>query len=397
MNHAIILAAGKGRRMKKGTNKAFLEILNEPMICHTIRIFQECASIDDIIIVVQKEYCEKLLHLQNFFGFDKIKKIIEGGKERQDSVYLGLIGISNPKNQDIVVVHNASNPLVNESEIVQCIKAAEKYGAAAVGFALKDTIKKTSNGFAKKTIDRADMFLIQTPQAVKHGLFIEAFANAKKKKLKVTDDASLVEAMGKKVKIVPCSYENIKITTQDDLRIAEGILMQRKAAGKTSLKENFFRFKVGFGQDSHKFSKDKSKKLILGSYLVPNEAGLDANSDGDVVLHALFNAISQAIGERSLGFYADEMYRNGITDSKEYLKVILDKLKQKSLKINNIGITIEAGRPKLEGHTDKIKDSVSKLICLDKDNIGINYTSGEGLTAFGKGEGMQCFAVVSVK
>src|SRR3989338_9512214 len=121
-------------------------------------------------------------------------------------------------------------------------------------------------------------------------------------------------------------------------------------------------FRIGFGQDSHQFSKNKYKKLILGGYVIPDEVGLEANSDGDLILHASFNAISSAIGEKSLGYYSDPMFKKGITDSKEYLKVILKKLKDKNLKINNLSISIEALKPKLEKHTDKIIESLSKIL-----------------------------------
>ncbi|MBI2101775.1 2-C-methyl-D-erythritol 4-phosphate cytidylyltransferase [Candidatus Woesearchaeota archaeon] len=381
MNFAIIVAAGKSKRMGKSINKLFLPLLNKPMIYYTIKNFQECN-----LVVAQKNYIKKINEIKQECHFNKIKKIAEGGRERQDSVYNGLISIKNAKNDDVIVVHNGSNPLVKENEIIGCINAAKKYGAAVSGFQLKDTIKKIRNDFIEKTIDRKNVYQVQTPQTIRYGLFIEAFKNAKKKNLKVTDDVSLVEALGKKVKIVPCSYENIKITTYEDLKIAEAILAKRNNAG----------FRIGFGQDSHKFSKNKNKKLVLGGCILLDETGLEANSDGDVVLHALFNAVSTAIGERSLGYYSDEMCRKGITDSKEYLKVILDKLKQKNMELNNVSIMIEAGKPKLEKYTDKIKNSLSKILKLEKERIGIAYTSGEKLTAFGRGEGIQGFAVVSL-
>jgi len=389
MNFAIIVAAGKSKRMRKNANKVFLPLSNKPMVYYTIKAFQDCNLIDGIVIVIQKNNIKKINEIKQKFKFNKIKKIVVGGEERQDSVYTGLISIKNAKNDDIVVVHNGSNPLAKQNEIIACLNVAKQYGAAAVGFPLKDTIKRIKNGIVENTIDRTDIYQIQTPQAVKYRLFVEAFKNAKKKNLKFTDDVALVEALGKKVKIVPCSYENIKITTEDDLRIAEGILMKRN-----NINTNF---RIGFGQDSHKFSKNKNKKLILGGYIVPNETGLEANSDGDIILHALFNAISSAIGERSLGFYADDMYKKGVTDSKEYLKIILNKLNQKSMKINNVSIMIEASKPKLEPHTDKIKSSLSKILNLEKERIGITYTSGDELTTFGQGKGMQCFVVVTVK
>ncbi len=162
------------------------------------------------------------------------------------------------------------------------------------------------------------------------------------------------------------------------------------------MSKNTPNFRIGIGHDSHKFSKDKNKRLILGGFTVPDEIGLEANSDGDVILHALFNAISTAIGERSLGFYADEMYTKGITDSKEYLKIIIEKINEKHLTLNNISISIEALKPKLEKYSEEIKNSLSKILKIEKERIGIAFTSGEGLTSFGRGEGMQCFAVVSL-
>ena len=386
MNFAIIVAAGKSKRMKKGTNKVFLPLLNKPMIYYTIKTFQECNLIGEIIIVTQKNDIKKISEINKKYNFSKIRNIVAGGNERQDSVYNGLMSIKNAKNNDVIVVHNGSNPLVKENEIVECVNTAKKHGAAVSGFPLKDTIKKISNGFVEKTIDRNGIYQVQTPQAIKYGMLVDAFENAKKNKLKFTDDVSLVEARGKKVKIVECSYENMKITTPEDLKIAEAILIKRNNGG----------FRIGFGQDSHRFSSNKSKKLVLGGYILPNEIGLEANSDGDVILHALFNAISTAIGERSLGYYSDEMCRKGVTDSKEYLKVILNKLKQKNYQINNVSIMMEAAKPKLEKYTDKIKDSLSKILKLEKERIGIAYTSGEGLTSFGQSKGIQGFAVVSV-
>lgn len=387
MNFAIIVAAGKSKRMGKNANKVFLPLMGKTMIWHVLDIFHSCRKIDEIIVVAQKNDFEKIRGIKSDYGFDKIKKVVAGGEERQDSVYNGLMSIK-AKEDDIILIHNGSNPLVLENEIDECINAAIKFDAAVAGFPLKDTIKKASGDFVEKTIDRKDIFQVQTPQAVKYGLFAEAFKNAKKKKLKATDDVSLVEALGRKVKIVRCSYENIKVTTQDDLKIAEGILMGRNKMNKDS--------KIGFGHDSHKFSASRSRKLVLGGYIVPNETGMEANSDGDLILHALFNAISSAIGMKSLGHYADPMLEKGTTDSKEYLQVILKKLKEKNMKIINVSISIEAKRPRLDDCTGKIIQSLSKILEIGKERIGITCTSGEGLSPFGRGEGMQCFAVVSL-
>lgn len=156
-------------------------------------------------------------------------------------------------------------------------------------------------------------------------------------------------------------------------------------------------FRVGLGQDSHRFAEGKSKPLVLGGFVIPGEKGMDTNSDGDVMLHAVFNALSQAIGGRSIGYYADSMcFEEGITDSKEYVKVALRMVEEKGYKISNIGLMVEAKRPMLEPHSDAIKKSLAAILGIDKSRVGLTFTTGDGLTSFGKGEGIQAFAIASL-
>lgn len=155
-------------------------------------------------------------------------------------------------------------------------------------------------------------------------------------------------------------------------------------------------FRVGFGQDSHKFSNDPNKKLFLGGAEIVNEAGLEGNSDGDVVIHALCRALEQAIGGESFSVYADEMNNQGIADSKEYLKVSMDHIREKGYSVNNAGISVEAKYPMILPLSDKIRAVLAPILEIDRDNIGINATSGEEMTPFGKGEGIQAFAIVSL-
>jgi len=305
MNHVIIVGAGKSTRMNSSLNKIFLNIVNKPLIYYTLKQFENCLLIHKIILVTRKENISQLKNLIKQFKLKKIEKIVQGGKHRQDSVYNGLKSIK-AKKDDIIVIHNAANPLVTQKTINDCIKAAINYGASVAGFRAKDTIKKVKNNFVVKTLNRADLFQIQTPQCIKYSLAIKAFEKAKKDKFYATDDVALVERLGYKVKIVPCSEENIKVTTPKDLETLKTIMTSAK---------------VGIGHDSHKFSNKKG--LTLGTLFFKNENKLEANSDGDVILHALFNALSTTIGSKSLGFYADDMCKKGITDSKKYLEIIL--------------------------------------------------------------------------
>lgn len=155
-------------------------------------------------------------------------------------------------------------------------------------------------------------------------------------------------------------------------------------------------FRVGFGQDSHRFSEDEDKKLILGGVEIDGERGLEGNSDGDLILHAICAAIEQSLGRVNFSVYADVMCKEGITNSAEYLKIALEHLREDDYSINNLGISIEAKSPKILPIEEEMKDSLVKLLSIEKNKIGINATSGDGLTAFGRGEGIQAFVIISI-
>lgn len=157
-------------------------------------------------------------------------------------------------------------------------------------------------------------------------------------------------------------------------------------------------FRVGLGQDSHRFGEsDNDKPLILGGLLVGEGPRInESNSDGDVILHAICNALGQAIGGPSLGVYATPMAKEGIEDSKQYVEYIYKKVKEKGYRVNNIGVMVEASRPRLEKYSQKMKLSISQLLHVDIDSVGVSFTTGENLTSFGKGEGIQAFAIVSL-
>jgi 2-C-methyl-D-erythritol 4-phosphate cytidylyltransferase/2-C-methyl-D-erythritol 4-phosphate cytidylyltransferase/2-C-methyl-D-erythritol 2,4-cyclodiphosphate synthase len=381
MTHAIILAAGRSSRMN-GVNKIIALLAGKPVLAHVIEKFQQCEDVDSVIVVTQKDLFNEVELIKKNNHFTKIKNLVEGGRERQDSVFNGFSSLKNMEEEDIVVVHNGSNAFVSVDEINECVSEAKKHGAAVCAFPLKDTIKKVGNGFVKQTLSRENVWQMQTPQCVHYGIFRRAMENAKKQKKYYTDDVALVEAIGKKVKIVQCSSKNFKITTPDDLEMAEKLL-----GGAT---------KVGIGQDHHRFVEGRKKPLVIGGYIVPNEIGLEAKSDGDIVLHALFNAISSAMGGRSLSITADSMLGKGITDSSQYLLPLLKEMKNNGWAIGNISCSIEAKHPKLEPHHDRIKESICRILGIEEHQIGLTFTSGEGLTGMGRGEGMGCVCIVAL-
>lgn len=224
-NIAIILAAGKGKRMKADKNKQFLQIKGKPILYHTLNAFSFCNEIDEIVLVAAKEeidYCKK--EIVKKYNFNKVKYIVEGGKERQDSVLNGLLAIEN-SDCDIVLIHDGARPFVNNNIIENCISYSKKYGATACGVNVKDTIKiKDKNNFSIDTPNRESLFAVQTPQGFKYNLILDCHKKIKELKLIVTDDTMVVEKFNNKVFLYEGSYNNIKITTPEDLILGENLI-----------------------------------------------------------------------------------------------------------------------------------------------------------------------------
>jgi 2-C-methyl-D-erythritol 4-phosphate cytidylyltransferase len=225
-NCAIILAAGKGRRMGAEINKQFLQINNKPILYYTLDTFSKCESIDEIILVASKneiKYCSE--EVIKKYDIKKVCKVVAGGNERQNSVLNGLRAI---ENCEIVLIHDGARPFVNKEIIDKGIKYAETYGASACGVIPKDTIKiRNSQKFSDGTINRDSLFIVQTPQCFKYETILDFHEKIKEQDIKVTDDTMVIEQFGQSVYLYDGSYDNIKITTPEDIIIAEKILSLR--------------------------------------------------------------------------------------------------------------------------------------------------------------------------
>ncbi|MGL4731798.1 MAG: 2-C-methyl-D-erythritol 4-phosphate cytidylyltransferase [Clostridium sp.] len=222
-NKVIVLAAGKGKRMGANKNKQFLEIDNKPILYHTLMAFNQNELIDEIILVSAKEeieYCKK--EVVEKYNIEKVKKIVAGGKERQNSV---LNGINQLENCEIVLIHDGARPFVDDEIIKNSIVYAKKHGACACGVTPKDTIKiKDENGISVETPDRNNLFAVHTPQSFKYDIITECHRKISQENIAVTDDTMVVEHYGYKVFLYEGSYKNIKITTPEDLLLAEKII-----------------------------------------------------------------------------------------------------------------------------------------------------------------------------
>lgn len=220
---AVIAAAGRGTRMDLDINKQYIEIQGMPILAMTISKFENCGLIDEIVVVANKDeidYCKR--NVVERFGFSKVAAVVEGGESRQRSVFNGLNEVS--AGCGIVLIHDGARPFVNTESIIDCINAARSYGAACVAVPAKDTIKESDgDGFVVRTLDRSNLWLIQTPQAFDHEMIMDVHSRAMLDNFEATDDAMLAEKYGYRVRLVMGSYSNIKVTTKEDLIFAEAL------------------------------------------------------------------------------------------------------------------------------------------------------------------------------
>jgi 2-C-methyl-D-erythritol 4-phosphate cytidylyltransferase len=226
---AVVLAAGKGQRLGFQFSKPLIKIDSRPLITYCLNIFNKHPDIKDIIIVANKNNLKNILSLVKRYKINKIKNIILGGKRRQDSVLCGL----KEATSDFVLIHDAARPFLNQKSISLVIKEAKKSGAAILGVPVKATVKEVTSHqspvtscIVKSTLNRENLWEAQTPQVFKKDLILKAYHKFSKSLF--TDDASLVEKLGRKVKLVMGSYLNIKVTTPEDLILAKAILRKSK-------------------------------------------------------------------------------------------------------------------------------------------------------------------------
>ncbi|WP_053361298.1 2-C-methyl-D-erythritol 4-phosphate cytidylyltransferase [Bacillus sp. FJAT-27251] len=224
----IIPAAGQGKRMGAGKNKLYLTLEDTPVLIHTLRVFDEDEECGGMILAIHPEDEAQFKDLIHFYGIRKVTSMVHGGRERQDSVYSGVKVLGE---EGIVLVHDAARPFIKKETIHSLVREAEMDGAAIAAVPVKDTIKRAEGDMVTETIERSSLWAVQTPQAFRISVLRNAHEKAVKEGFTGTDDASLVERLPHKVAIIEGDYDNIKLTTPEDVFFAEAILKKRKQLG----------------------------------------------------------------------------------------------------------------------------------------------------------------------
>jgi 2-C-methyl-D-erythritol 4-phosphate cytidylyltransferase/2-C-methyl-D-erythritol 2,4-cyclodiphosphate synthase len=365
MVFGLLLAAGSSTRF--GEKNKLLERLPDGsrVIDSSFRALADHHRIEKVGVVGSHEILRQLEGKPMEFS-------INGGSTRRESCLLGLERV--PPGA-LVLVHDAARPFASAQLIDRVIDAATQHGAAIPVVPVTDTIKRVENDIVVETPDRIALFRAQTPQAALRETLIEALmasANA-------TDEASALEALGIPVHVVPGEETNVKITTMSDLPPRSPISV------------------VGTGFDIHAFSRDTSRKLMLGGVHFEGERGLEGHSDADVILHALTDAILGAFGGGDIGMLfpnTDAAYAGA--DSLLFLRRATEVLTQAGGRVFSVDITVLAEQPKLGSRREQIRQRISQELSVPQRRVNVKATTMEGLGAIGRNEGIAAMASVTV-
>ncbi|MFD1021180.1 bifunctional 2-C-methyl-D-erythritol 4-phosphate cytidylyltransferase/2-C-methyl-D-erythritol 2,4-cyclodiphosphate synthase [Thalassobacillus hwangdonensis] len=382
---AIVLAAGQGKRMKAGKNKQFLMLGEQPLILHTLDVFDSDPWCEAIILVTNKEETESMDSLISTASLDTHVTIVQGGKERQDSVFEGLKVLRDEKS--LVFIHDGARPFVEQEHLHSLAEVTADKGAALLAVPVTDTIKRR-DGHQLETLDRSRLWAAQTPQAFRLSLIRRAHLEASAQGYGGTDDASLVERLGEAVEVVEGSYNNFKLTTPEDFDKALAYVNQRN-----ELKGDDAMFRIGQGFDVHQLTE--GRKCIIGGIEIPFEKGLLGHSDADVLLHTIADACLGAIGEGDIGKHfpdTDEAFKDA--DSGKLLQHVWQIVKQKGYTLGNMDCTVIAQAPKMAPYIEEIRANIAGLLDVDAGQINVKATTTEKLGFTGRQEGIASQAVV---
>lgn len=403
---AIVVAAGSGVRMGGDIPKQYLKIGEEMILEKAIMAFESHPFVDDIYLVVKKEdlpFCSDTFTEDR--RFSKIRAIISGGEYRQASVYNGLRiicknhseeeeSIERVEPPDYVLIHDGVRPFVSLDEISRITKAAVRYGAAAPGIPVNDTVVRADGMWIKESPNRKELYLMQTPQGFYLSKVFDAHKRARAEGYIGTDDTSLLLRINEDVALVAGSRSNIKITTAEDMVLAEYYdftygdesVPREAPAGE---------YRIGTGFDVHAF--DPERELVLGGIHIPWDIGLEGHSDADVLTHAIMDSLLGACGRGDIGILfpdSDPEYKD--ISSIKLLTKVNEVLKADSFEIGNIDGVVIAEKPKLAPYIGDMKNVIADALSIDAGKINIKATTTERLGFCGREEGMAAMASAAI-
>ncbi len=363
---AVICAAGQGSRAGFEKNKLLVPYLGATALEKTLAAF-DFPLIDEIIVTASETDFAEISALAKKFPR---AQVVVGGETRFHSVRAALQAVKS----ELVLIHDGARPFVTRAVIEGCIESVKTVGSGICAVPASDTVARVEAGKLTDVPDRERMMLVQTPQ----GFFTENIRSAYKQAIaagdtRFTDDSSVFRAFCGSPHTCPGDRANRKLTFEEDFRAVA---------------------RVGFGVDTHAFGKAQAH-IVLAGVKIPSASGLIAHSDGDVLVHALMDAMLSAAGLKDIGHYfpdTDEKWRGA--SSMDMLERVHGMLLTQDLRVKNASIAIQAERPRLAKYIDEMKNALARVLELDPTHIGISAGTNEGLGYVGEGKGITVTATV---
>ena len=366
-----------------GIDKITEPIAGRPLLAWTLHAFARLRPIDRIVVVVAPARVEEL---GGAAWLPARAVVVGGGDRRQESVAAGVAEIERggaPEDR-IILVHDGARPAIRTVPIVRVIEATAEFGAAIPILPAVETLKRIDGEFVGATVERTGLGFAQTPQGVRLGILKAAYAEFPPDGPRTfSDEAALLEACTIPVRVVPGQIDNLKVTLPVDRARAASVLGADRP-------------KVGFGDDSHPFGP--GEPLALGGVAIAGAPRLAGHSDGDVVLHAVADALLGAAGLGDLGrlFPADEMTPRSI-DSGELLAEVISRVRAADFDVGHVDVTIVAARPRLADRLDQIRDRIAEILGADPDRVNVKASTGNLFGMEGAGRGISARAVATLE
>ena len=379
---AVIVAAGRAERMA-GLEKVLAPLAGTPLLLHSVRAFEECEVIDEVVVVTRDTLLDRVHDLVERDGLAKVKAVVRGGDTRQESSRHGLSALS--PDVEVVLIHDGARPLVS-AELIDRVARAAADGPVIPGVPPVSTIKREENGRSAETLDRERLREAQTPQGFRRGVLARAFAAAMRDGLHGTDEATVVERLGEPVTIVEGERRNLKVTVPEDLVVAEA-LVQGQAPPQTT--------RVGHGYDVHRLVE--GRPLWLGCVKIPFDRGLQGHSDADVLAHAICDALFGAVGLGDLGKHfpdTDEEWEGA--SGEDLIGRTVEILREVGYVPVNVDATVRAQAPPLAPHREGMVENLARALGMPTTRVSVKFTTTEGLGFEGRGEGISATAVALV-
>jgi 2-C-methyl-D-erythritol 4-phosphate cytidylyltransferase/2-C-methyl-D-erythritol 2,4-cyclodiphosphate synthase len=382
----VIVAGGSGIRAGGERPKQYQLIGGKPLIWWTIQAFASHPGVSHVQVVIAGDHQD--MYAEAAAGFD-ILPPVEGGSTRQESCLRGLEALEShdPK---VVLIHDAARPFASRDLISHVIAWLERHPAVLPGLPVIETLKKAPGGIVATTVDRTSMWTAQTPQGFDYAAILTAHRKVAAEGIDtLTDDAAVAEHAGIPVTMIPGRIENRKVTTSEDLALADRLMSTRALADLPDIR-------VGQGFDIHPFTEGSA--VTLCGVTIPHDRKLAGHSDADAALHALTDAILGAIGKGDIGTHfppSDAQWKNAA--SSIFLAKAVELVRTRGGLIANADITIIAEAPRIAPHLGAMKEALSAVLGIAPDRIAIKATTAEKLGSLGRSEGIAALAVAIVR